>query len=105
MLLGKIDLRGAEMQSMNTLLSEAGAEADSLPLKSIPAADISFTAGTMIKLETLSWMESIRRKHGFLSPSDGPPQPSKDGGRRATAAARAKVEAKNIASSSAALAP
>ena len=75
--------------------SSSSSSASSSPSASIPAptletteaADLTLTAHGHVRLETLSWFEAIRRKHGF-SAGEGSTPPS--AGRTAGATARAK---------------
>ena len=59
-----------------------------------PAIGLSLSAHGHVRLETLSWFEAIRRKHGFTDPSQGskPVAP----GRSASATQRAKDLAKSV---------
>lgn len=81
---GKIDLVQADRQSLGGSSSNpiSAHTADS------QAFDLSLTAYGHVRVETLSWVEAIRRKYGFLNDSEGtrPVGP----GRTASASQRAK---------------
>lgn len=69
---GKIDLRGAESQSMHSVNpTETEQHTPSLKLE----------ASGSVKLETMSWIEAIRRRHM----DDGPKMPEIPMGKRAAA--------------------
>lgn len=85
---GKIDKRGAESQSLNSVTGYE--EEESTP-------SLKLVAARSVKLETLSWIEAIRRRHI----TGGPVMPEIPMGKRAaafeklkeTAAAAAEVKA------------
>ena len=94
---GKINLDGAAAQAMQSL-SERKSTATSTEDRHDPAEDLSFDlqliANGNIRLETMSWMEAIRRKHGFMDESQGTPPPRSPG---RTASAKVKAEGINPA--------
>jgi DUF4097 and DUF4098 domain-containing protein YvlB len=79
---GKINLEGADSQSMQTIMNDD----DSLITLSKIDSSMKFVASGDIKLETLSWIEAIRRRHG-LSNTEGT-IPPKTVGRTASAKLR-----------------
>lgn len=79
---GKINLDGADSQSMLTIMSDDDGSSSS----SKSDSSIKFTASGDITLETLSWIEAIRRRHG-LSDKVGT-IPPKNVGRTASAKSR-----------------
>jgi len=83
---GKIDLRGAEDQSLQSLAS-GGAHGDAATADN-SAPILHLSASGSVRVETLSWVEAIRRKHGFAGPV---PEGTVSIGRRA--AARTAVNA------------
>ena len=119
---GKIDLEGAQRQSLSILgppssppetattppttptttgaagkgegEGEEGVVAVPVNTDGSPAIGLSLSAHGHVRLETLSWFEAIRRKHGFTDPSQGskPVAP----GRSASATQRAKDLAKSV---------
>ena len=79
---GKIDLVGAEAQAMHQTMTKASSDEGSgrvehgvqtreyekrgkEELEEEPALDITLRSHGHIRVETLSWIEIIRRRHGF----------------------------------------
>ena len=75
---GKIDLQGAESQSLHSLAS-GGTQGSG---NDAAAPTLHLSASGSVKVETLSWVEAIRRKHGFAGPV---PEGTVSIGRRAAA--------------------
>lgn len=61
---GKINLEGADVQSMQTIMND-DIDMDNTSLQTNTNSSIKLTASKSIKLETLSWIEAIRRRHGL----------------------------------------
>ena len=94
--LGKINPQGADEQSLNTLLSASNKVSES-PNASAPIDDsdknslpkLSIKALGNVRLETLSWIQAIRRKYG-LSETANAFDPNKIG---RTASANKRLDA------------
>ena len=80
---GKINLDGADSQSMLTIMNDT--EDGPLSLSKSDSS-IKFIASDSITLETLSWIEAIRRRHGLSDKIDT--KPPKTVGRTASAKLR-----------------
>lgn len=87
---GKIDLRGAESQSLQSLAA-GGVNDPSPSVPSVPS--LHLTANETVKVETLSWIEAIRRRHGFADPV---PVGTVSVGRRAAARASHAAAAQQL---------
>ena len=80
---GKINLDGADSQSMQTIMNDTE---DGPLFISKSDSSIKFVASDSITLETLSWIEAIRRRHGLSDKLDT--IPPKTVGRTASAKLR-----------------
>jgi len=87
---GKINLRGAEAQALHIIgaSTRTGEEKDGSKSheEQEEQADLTLRAHGHIRLETLSWVEALRRKHGFAE-GEGCLPPA-DAGRTASAKKR-----------------
>jgi len=80
---GKINLEGADLQSMQTIIDD---DNENTLFQTKIDSSIKLIASNNIKLETLSWIEAIRRRHG-LGDKDIT-KPPKNVGRTASAKLR-----------------
>ena len=89
---GKIDLHGAENQATYSLAAvhNENISSSSTSLKDI--SSLQLTANGTVKVDTVSWIEAIRRRHGFAGPV---PTGTVSVGRRA-AARNSTVAAKQL---------
>ncbi len=86
---GKINLQGAEAQSMQSLSQrrDGAMELGESDAKS-SACSLRLVAHGNIRLETMSWIEAIRRKYGFVDEKQGTLPPASIG-RTASASIKA----------------
>jgi DNL zinc finger len=88
---GKIDLRGAESQAMQGYVERQGSgDGAEEPSGVIPS--LWLQGKDVIRVETLSWIEAIRRRHGFSEPMADVNVGRRARARLDSAAVRKKVE-------------